>query len=141
MAEECNACGAQGLELWFERVGVDRIKDKWIIWHLYDPACEHQTIGLLPPPSPDGARDTRAQALVQAGAVSRNGRGWSVRSEAHPQIVYWTDGTTTCTCPDWQRRRPAGGCKHVRAARLAVAVEPKPTARLGRSLRDELFPV
>lgn len=28
----------------------------------------------------------------------------------------------SCTCPHWEHRRPAGGCKHIRATRNVEAV-------------------
>ncbi len=28
--------------------------------------------------------------------------------------------TETCTCPDWEQRQPAGGCKHLRRVDLEI---------------------
>lgn len=29
-------------------------------------------------------------------------------------VTFRTDRDVSCTCPDWQNRTPAGGCKHIR---------------------------
>ncbi len=36
-----------------------------------------------------------------------------------------------CTCPDYQRRQPDGGCKHIRRARFVLGRTPVPAAVFG----------
>jgi hypothetical protein len=92
-------------------------------------------------------RLARAQALVQAGAVTRgeySDRVWWVRSQAHPRRAYAVvereHGAWTCSCPDHQRRQD--WCKHALAAaivrRLGPALDPDapiPYALTARALR------
>ncbi len=71
-------------------------------------------------------RDASARDIFGAGQVRKNGTGWYVHSQSQPHIEYWTDGRTRCTCPDFQRRQPVEGCKHMRAVQLhIVATTPR----------------
>jgi hypothetical protein len=44
-------------------------------------------------------------------------------SSEHRYVVSVEAGEPrSCTCPHWEHRRPAGGCKHIRATRNVEAV-------------------
>ena len=61
------------------------------------------------------------------GSIRRNGTGYYVHSQS-ANVWYWTDGNR-CTCPDWEKRHPAGGCKHMRALALYLKAQ-QPTCEL-----------
>ena len=69
---------------------------------------------IAPPAEPVNPRLERAMQIVAAGHLRPGRAGWYVRSQADDATWYYVDGQS-CECPDWQNRRPAGGCKHMRA--------------------------
>jgi hypothetical protein len=64
-----------------------------------------------------------ARRLVEAGAVTVDGRLAVVRAEDHVQHVRLGDGgTATCTCPWWSAYAGSRGpCKHVLAVQLVTS--------------------
>lgn len=69
------------------------------------------------------SREAKAHALVAAGAVSKAGNEYHVRSESS-DVVYrvWCDEHgPVCSCPDFARRHAP--CKHVLAAGLVAQRE------------------
>lgn len=67
--------------------------------------------------SPVNRTEKAAEIAATPLAIRRNGTGWWVASQSREHTWHWTDGTR-CTCPDWQKRQPVGGCKHMVSVRL-----------------------
>lgn len=90
-------------------------------------------------PTPETARTRRAQrARAESMTVSLRRTGGIYDVESESRNTYRVDlPAETCSCPDWQHRKPDGGCKHLRRVRLAVQTDrvPTPDGRLPEAAR------
>jgi len=80
------------------------------------------------------ALEARTQrALDEEMIVSLLAKGGQYEVRAQSGRVYDVDVITeTCTCPDWQQRKPDGGCKHLRRVdhEIKRGRVPRPDGRL-----------
>ncbi len=79
------------------------------------------------------AREQRAEAIVEAGLVEPP----VVRSQRRRDVAYATT-LESCQCEDWQYRHPEGGCKHMRALRMAMEREAERKAALRRQALQDI---
>jgi len=61
----------------------------------------------------------RTNLMVVIPTLDRHGKATGeyavITESASPYMVtFRVDRDVSCTCPDWQNRAPAGGCKHIR---------------------------
>lgn len=76
-------------------------------------------------------RTRRAREEAMDASLLRKGGIYEVRSESGN--TYEIDvAAGTCTCLDWQRREPDGGCKHFRRVDMAIkaGTVPRPDGRI-----------
>lgn len=76
-------------------------------------------------------RTRRAREEAMEVSLRRKGGIYEVRSASGS--VYEVDiADGSCTCLDWQRREPAGGCKHLRRVDMAIkaGTVPRPDGRV-----------
>jgi hypothetical protein len=82
-------------------------------------------------------RVRRAQEEEMDISLRRTGGVYDVQSASGN--TYRVDiGGGECSCPDWQKREPPGGCKHLRRVRLEIHAGhvPTPDGRLPDSGAD-----
>lgn len=94
------------------RVGFDLTEQAW--FHRELPFDPDRVLG-------DNPRLVSARRLVEDGAVTPSGAGWSVASADYPKEVRREDGGLVCTC-EWQHKHAGsrGPCKHVLAVLILL---------------------
>lgn len=81
--------------------------------------------------SAEPPRTRRARTEQMTIALRRTGGHYDVRVASGR--LYTVDvSIPACTCPDWQARQPAGGCKHLRRVDMEIKARtvPGPNGRL-----------
>ena len=76
-------------------------------------------------------RSERARTEAMDVSLLRKGGVYEVQSESGN--IYETDvASKTCTCPDFTKRQPSGGCKHLRRVDIEFrnGTIPRPDGRL-----------
>ncbi|WP_224338321.1 hypothetical protein [Haloprofundus halobius] len=94
-------------------------------------AIQQPTIGEDPSQEELEPRTKRARTEEMDVSLLQKGGIYEVQSESGN--IYEVDiASKTCTCPDFKKRNPSGGCKHLRRADLEVRSGnvPRPDGRL-----------
>jgi hypothetical protein len=94
-------------------------------------AIRQPTIGEDPSQEELEPRTKRARNEEMDVSLLQKGGIYEVQSESGN--IYEVDiASKTCTCPDFKKRNPSGGCKHLRRADLEVRSGnvPRPDGRL-----------
>lgn len=87
-------------------------------------------------PSPtEPPRTRRARTESMSISLRRTGGLYEVRV-ASGRIYDVDVSMPACTCPDWQTRQPAGGCKHLRRVDMEIKARTVPGPD-GRVVRNE----
>jgi len=75
--------------------------------------------------SVESPRTRRARTEPMTIALRRTGGLYEVRVDSGR--IYDVDvSIPACTCPDWQKRRPVGGCKHLRRVDMEIKARTVP---------------
>lgn len=79
----------------------------------------------------ESPRSIRARTEPMTIALRRTGGLYEVRV-ASGRLYDVDVSQPACTCPDWQARRPRGGCKHLRRVDIEIKARtvPGPNGRL-----------
>jgi hypothetical protein len=94
-------------------------------------AVQQPTIGEDPSQEELEPRTKRARNEEMDVSLLQKGGIYEVQSESGN--IYEVDiASKTCTCPDFKKRNPSGGCKHLRRADLEIrgGNAPRPDGRL-----------
>jgi len=94
-------------------------------------AIQQPTIGEEPSQEELEPRTKRARTEEMDVSLLQKGGIYEVQSESGN--IYEVDiASKTCTCPDFTKRNPSGGCKHLRRADFEIRGEnvPRPDGRL-----------
>ncbi|MCU4718070.1 hypothetical protein [Halapricum hydrolyticum] len=94
-------------------------------------AIQQPTIGEDPSQEELEPRTKRARTEEMDVSLLQKGGIYEVQSESGN--IYEVDiASKTCTCPDFTKRNPSGGCKHLRRADLEIrgGNAPRPDGRL-----------
>jgi len=98
-------------------------------------AIQQPTIGEDPSQEELEPRTKRARTEEMDVSLLQKGGIYEVQSESGN--IYEVDiASKTCTCPDFTKRNPSGGCKHLRRADLEVRSGnvPRPDGRLPETI-------
>ncbi len=98
-------------------------------------ALQQPTIGEDPCQEELEPRTKRARTEEMDVSLLQKGGVYEVQSESGN--IYEVDiASKTCTCPDFTKRNPSGGCKHLRRADLEIRSGnvPRPDGRLPETM-------
>ncbi|WP_226043209.1 hypothetical protein [Natrinema sp. DC36] len=98
-------------------------------------AVQQPTIGKDPSQEELEPRTKRARNEEMDVSLLQKGGIYEVQSESGN--IYEVDiASKTCTCPDFTKQNPSGGCKHVRRADLEIRSGnvPRPDGRLPETM-------